>query len=262
MIESDTKAAWSKLANFYREFREINGKFNERDMARIGEYPYMLSFLEQTQIKDKSVLDVGCGYGFYALISEKMGAKNIEGVDFSPEMIKLALDYKAKNQSKVNFSVARIEELPFAKNSFDVVTSGMAMDIEDLNKAFSELNRVLTKDGVIIFSVPHPTSTHGKFDENGNFILKDYFSNKSYTSTWRTENDEPLTFNRPNKTIEDYTEALYRNNFALIRLFESRPVYKEEDIAAKKLGVRMNNIPTYLIILAKKADSLPTDLKN
>lgn len=254
MIESDTRTAWSKLANFYREFREIDGKFNDRDMARIGEYPYMFLLMEQTQMMGKSVLDVGCGYGFYSFISEKMGAINIEGIDFSPEMIKLALEYKAKKGSEVNFSVARIEELPFAKNSFDVITSGMAIDVENLSQAFSELCRVLKNKGSVIFSIPHPVSTHGRFNESGNFELEEYFSSRSYISMWYTENGNPVTFRRPNKTIEDYIEALYKNNFVLLRLFESRPIYKAEDATAAKLGIRMVNIPTYLIILAKKAE--------
>jgi len=123
MKEGDnTQYSWGKLANLYREFREIGGRFNKDDKARIGEYPYMLSLLEQTQIKNKSVLDVGCGFGFYTLLLERMGVTHIEGVDFSPEMIKLALDYKEKNKSMANFSVALAEALPFPSNSFDVIT--------------------------------------------------------------------------------------------------------------------------------------------
>jgi ubiquinone/menaquinone biosynthesis C-methylase UbiE len=208
--------------------------------------------MEQAQLQNKSVLDVGCGYGFYSLIAERLGASRIEGVDFSPEMIKLALEYKAKNESKVNYSIASMEKLPFPNNSFDVVISGMAMDVEDLNPAFSELDRVLTKNGNVIFSVPHPTNTHGKFDENGNFILNGYFKNGRYLSTWHTGDDKPITFSRPNKTIQDYTEALHSNNFVLIRLFESNPIFKEDDTAAVKLATRMTNIPAYLIIMAKK----------
>jgi len=41
----------------------------------------------------KSVLDVGCGSGRYALGMHKIGVKKITGVDFSPEMIRLAVEY-------------------------------------------------------------------------------------------------------------------------------------------------------------------------
>lgn len=249
----NTQSSWGKLANLYREFREIGGKFNKDDKARIGEYPYMLSLLEQTQIKNKSVLDVGCGFGFYTLLLERMGATHIEGVDFSPEMIQLALDYKVKNKSMANFSVARAEALPFPSNSFDVITSGMAIDVENLDLAFSELSRVLTPNGIIIFSVPHPTKTHGKYDENGKFVFGDYFTSDSYVSTWSYDKDvPPVTFNRPNKKIEDYTEALYKNHFVLRRLFESKPIFNEGDDSAKRLEAKMISVPTYLIISAEK----------
>ena len=129
----------------------------------------------------------------------------------------------------------------------------MAIDVENLDLAFSELSRVLTSNGKIIFSVPHPTKTHGKYDENGKFIFGEYFTSDSYASTWSYDKDTPpITFNRPNKKIEDYTEALYKNHFVLRRLFESKPIFSEEDDNAKKLETKMISVPTYLIISAEK----------
>lgn len=46
-------------------------------------------------VDGKTILDIGCGPGHYAVALSKAGAKNLVGIDFAPEMIKIA---KEKSQ--------------------------------------------------------------------------------------------------------------------------------------------------------------------
>jgi SAM-dependent methyltransferase len=52
-------------------------------------------------VDGKSILDIGCGPGHYAIALSKSGAKNVVGIDFAPEMIKIA---KEKSQMAGNDS--------------------------------------------------------------------------------------------------------------------------------------------------------------
>lgn len=59
-------------------------------------------------IQGKSVLDIGCGPGHYAFELARRGAKKVVGIDFAPEMIKIA-KRKAKEfnlEDKCSFIVA------------------------------------------------------------------------------------------------------------------------------------------------------------
>jgi len=49
-------------------------------------------------IEGRRVLDVGCGSGRYSVILAKKGAKEVVGVDFSSQMLKLANQYAEEHQ--------------------------------------------------------------------------------------------------------------------------------------------------------------------
>jgi len=246
-----TQEGWNRLAKFYTEFRELDGKFNKEDKARYGEYPYMNMLMRQETVTDKTILDVGCGYGFYSFIAERLGARKVIGVDFSEEMIKQAVEFKKRKDSSVNFTLGAVEHLPFASESFDMVISGMALNLNDFNVGCTELQRVLRRNGSIIFSVPHPIGSHGKYNDIGEFTLGGYFIRKEHVEEWHDELGNPVQFVRGNRTIEDYSEGLYNNGFAIVRLFESKPIISPDN-NDQALVNEMMGVPDYLIILARR----------
>jgi 2-polyprenyl-6-hydroxyphenyl methylase/3-demethylubiquinone-9 3-methyltransferase len=95
------------------------------------------------------VLDVGCGAGF---LSNELALHqlNVTGVDLSEESIKVA--QKFDSTKKVKYLAADAYHLPFADQSFDVLT---AMDflehVDQPAKAIQEFSRVLKPGGVFIF---------------------------------------------------------------------------------------------------------------
>jgi len=68
--------------------RFINRRFRRDIYER-----YMLSLEYVKKYNVKTVLDVGCGSGRYALGLSGIGVKQIQGIDFSPKMIELAKEY-------------------------------------------------------------------------------------------------------------------------------------------------------------------------
>ncbi|OGC83075.1 MAG: hypothetical protein A2W07_00125 [candidate division Zixibacteria bacterium RBG_16_43_9] len=78
-IYRDRKSLWQKIVD--RFFRQVvKDRFN-------------LTFQKIGEIKGKTVLDVGCGSGRYALEFARRGADKILGIDFAQAMIDLAKSY-------------------------------------------------------------------------------------------------------------------------------------------------------------------------
>ncbi|MGB3298919.1 MAG: class I SAM-dependent methyltransferase [Phormidesmis sp.] len=82
------------------------------------------------------VADIGCGYGPLRSVVENKGAKWIGIEPFS---------------SRSDIVKASAEALPFEDSYFDVVIMNAVLEhIPDVSKAFSEVSRVLKKDGCLI----------------------------------------------------------------------------------------------------------------
>jgi malonyl-CoA O-methyltransferase len=98
-----------------------------------------------------SILDIGCGTG---TVAGRLGAlfphATITGIDLAPGMIAEA----QRRWPGHTFQVADAESLPFPDQTFECVVSSTAYQwIPDLGKAVKEARRVLTGDGIFLFSM-------------------------------------------------------------------------------------------------------------
>ncbi len=106
------------------------------------------------------VLDAGCGTGNY---SEAMlnYVGRIEAVDMNPGMLEVAAQKLAgeKDEGRISFQSARIDELPFEDEHFDGVMinqvlhhlpDAAAKDFPAHRRVFAEFARVLKPGGVLV----------------------------------------------------------------------------------------------------------------
>lgn len=108
-------------------------------------------------VKDRRVLDVACGTG-YGLPLLQQHARFVVGADIDLYAAKTARAELRGGRGHVVVADAR--ELPFANNSFDVVTSFETLEhIHDRDKFLAELARVLTPAGRCIVSTPNAKIT-------------------------------------------------------------------------------------------------------
>lgn len=95
------------------------------------------------------VLDVACGPGYVAAAAEAAGGVPI-GVDFSSEMVRLALE----RNPHIEFREGDAHALDFPDGSFDVVMMNFGLlHMSDPQKVIGESARVLCKGGRFGFSV-------------------------------------------------------------------------------------------------------------
>ena len=134
---------WDKNAGRYDHFMR-------KDAAA---YEQLYELLRPV-VRQKTVLELPTGTG---LIAKHIvcSAEHIEATDASQKMIEQAK--QGVKSAKLYFSVQDMFHLPYADQSFDVVIVVNALHIvPELEKALSEIRRVLKDDGVLVA----PTFTH------------------------------------------------------------------------------------------------------
>lgn len=104
-------------------------------------------------IKNKIILDAGCGCGYGTSFITKYAAKTI-GIDISQE----AIDYATARFKKDNNEFYKMDcyALKFPDETFDVVVAFELIEhIEHPAKFLQEVRRILKKDGLFIVSTPN-----------------------------------------------------------------------------------------------------------
>ncbi len=98
-------------------------------------------------IKNKKVLDMGCGSGRFTNALAQQGCKLAIGVDLGDHGLNVAKHFAKDNSIKnVKFIKASVLKLPFKDNSFDFVfCKGVLHHTGNLNKGLLEIKRVLKK---------------------------------------------------------------------------------------------------------------------
>jgi malonyl-CoA O-methyltransferase len=135
------------------------------------------------QARNKTILDAGCGTGRISLKLLNKGAK-VFGIDVSPYMIKKAetkVSKYPKYKGKSEFKLASVYKIPYNDCKFDLVVCNLVIcHLKNLNKAVSEMSRVLKKSGTLIISDLHPyVLKHSKgtifVQDKKIFRIKNYF---------------------------------------------------------------------------------------
>ncbi|WP_404420855.1 methyltransferase domain-containing protein [Nibricoccus sp. IMCC34717] len=104
-------------------------------------------------VNSRRVLDIASGSGYGAALLGRAGAESVLGVDIAVDAIHLANQLYAS--PRVRFSVGDCASIPLPDKSVDVVTSFETIEhIENQDKFFSEIDRVLSDSGILILSSP------------------------------------------------------------------------------------------------------------
>ena len=129
---------------------------NRQQILEAGFYQAILetiSDLLATNLSAKTVLDIGCGEGFYSRkLQESHSDKTFYAFDISKDSVQIAA--KSEPNWAVNWFVGDLARLPIKDASMDIL-----LDIFSPAN-YGEFRRVLSKDGILIKVIP--TENHLK----------------------------------------------------------------------------------------------------
>ena len=251
-LSERAKEDWNLLAEHYDAFRKEKGTYNE-----IVEIPAMLELIGD--VDGKTVLDAGCGSGYYSISLAKQGAK-VTGIDISEKMIFLAKNNAKLLSADCKLFVGDIQDLSlFESNTFDLVTSSIVVGyVDDLEKAFSEVHRVLKTNGILTFSENHPILTSREEgwerDEEGkklHFKIDNYYSRSIVVDEWNTANGGNILTRSRHRTVQDYFDALVSTGFVVERVVEPEPIEEGRRLNPRRFESAMR-IPYFILFRALK----------
>ena len=119
------------------------------------------------------ILDAGCGTGLVGIELRKCGYSNIDGIDFSKDMLDLVPKNIYKKIEKVDLN----KPLKFSSNMYDVVTCVGTFTYGHVKAhALDELIRITKNKGFICFTI-----NEGVYEKYGfNSKIKDLTDNKAW----------------------------------------------------------------------------------
>ena len=136
------------------------GNVKRKDIAGVDEFHVGGAVVSAELAKkadltqDSNVLDVGCGIGGPARMLADQFHCRVTGVDITAGYIRTAslLSELVGLQDRTKFIQADATAMPFGDNSFDFVwTQHAQMNIEKKIRLYSEIKRVLKKEGTFIY---------------------------------------------------------------------------------------------------------------
>ncbi|MGN9163668.1 class I SAM-dependent methyltransferase [Tissierellaceae bacterium HCP3S3_D8] len=236
---------------FFTEYMKLR---NEKSYNDLLEQPAINKLLPD--IKGKTILDIGCGYGHNSLIFAQNGAKKVIGIDLSQKMLKVAK--KESCHSCIEYLRMDMSELSTLTQKFDIVYSSLAFHyVENFQKLIKDVYAVLNEGGYLIYSQEHPIVTatmdckgHHNLDENGKFVsytFSDYAKSGQRVGTWFV--DGVINYHR---SMGEIVSTLAHAGFIIKDMIEPTPetwALKEKPDLIKEFVK-----PTFLIIKARKPE--------
>ena len=209
--------------------------------------PIILNFIKNNSLKNKNVLDLGCGNGDYSFIFAKRGAKVI-GLDKSKHQISLAK--KMNSHSKIEYLVGNAKDLNMiGEKSIDLVFMNMLLpnlkNKQDLRILMREVKRILRKKGIFVITSIHPhyfSQSKDRLDKP--FGLKKGFRLKDglrFSGEAITNKGNKIVFNDTYFSPTFISKILSENELIIKNIVESRPIPQR--------GI---DLPKYLLISGQK----------
>jgi len=202
--------------------------------------PSLLSLV--TDESFESCLDMGCGPGEY-IPELKKQTQNITAIDLYEEFIDMV---NSKHPDVKSYVCDVSKGANEAEGSFDLVISSLAIHyIENFDFLFSEVRRILKKDGIFVFLTDHPVmDIHYNKPPN-------YFQKEKVIQSWVVLGDtktEVYFFRRP---LTETFNSLFKNGFVIEGFNEGVPSEKIKE-NSEKLYEKLTIFPQFIFVRARK----------
>lgn len=203
-MPADNAAAWDAAAAAYQAAAQL-----PTDVAHYGpDVGTEADFRLLGDLRGKRVLELGCGGAQSSIAFAKQGAIAI-GVDLSAEMLAFARRLAEREEVRVELRHGDMADLAFVRaDSVDLVFSAYAFGfVDDLNRVFRQVHRVLRTGAPLVFSLPHPAYRliDGDDPDQPLLVRRSYFDR------------EPLEYTRYGATFAEYHHTVAALHTGLVR---------------------------------------------
>lgn len=234
---------------FYDGYQQIRNKSDNAN--EIIEKPALFSLLPE--LKGKTILDLGCGYGENCNKFVECGAEKVIGIDISEKMLEVA---KSRNSNvNIEYKNIPIEDINTLEPGFNLVISSLAVHyVKDFSKLVLTVYDLLSENGMFIFSQENPLNTcftngdRWTRDTNGKKIyanISNYGLDGKRESKWIVDN--VIKYHRTFSTIiNSLTEA----GFEIEKCIE--PVATDEILEKHPEYIDLFHKPDFLLVKAIK----------
>ncbi len=243
--EKEIKEKYNIAAEYYHDLRTKTyptGWFYNEMLEMPATFELM------NNIKGKRILDFGCGTGIYSKKMTEMGAK-VKGFDISQEMLKIA----KRENPKLELRLGSGYKIPF-NEKFDIVVAPLVLEhLEDWDRVFKQIKRVLKKEGHFIFSTDNPVvevTTKTRKKEIMVRKFENYFAERKNYSHWgniiNKKEIKDLMMPSYHKTYESIIKIILDNNFEIVGYKDCFPLRKAKKYFPEKYSFA-SQIPTFCV---------------
>jgi ubiquinone/menaquinone biosynthesis C-methylase UbiE len=205
-----------------------NYTFDQYLKDRIGRYRKRIKINNLKKlIKNKRVVDFGCGHGNFLIAAVMEGCSFGYGIDYGKESIEYSnkITKRLKLNNKLKFMVASIYDTKIKSNSFDIaIQNGVFHHLDSPTKAYKELHRVLKKGGYAWFYTDGGGGIRDIIADMSQKILKNIninfkinkikSLNLSYSKTYHMSDNTNAKYQHYDlKTYTKYLEKIGFTNF-------------------------------------------------
>ncbi len=218
-------------------------------LAGAAEWPALQAMLPD--VHGLTVVDLGCGFGWFCRWARAQGAAHVLGLDVSENMVARA--QSAPADPAITYERADLEAVTLPDSLFDLAYSSLALHyIQDLAGLFATVHRALVPSGQLIFSIEHPiymapTNPAWAIDARGHktWPLDRYSMEGPRTTNWLAEGVV-----KQHRTMATTLNLLIRCGFTISYIEEWSPT--DEQIAAKPELAEERERPMFLLVAARR----------
>jgi SAM-dependent methyltransferase len=220
-----------------------------RGLDGAPEWPAIRTLLPE--LRGKRVVDLGCGFGWFARWAMSQGAASVLGVDLSENMLSRARVETA--DPGVLYLRADLESLQLPEEAFDLAYSSLAFHyVEDFGRLVGGVFRALVSGGHFVFSIEHPIymasmkSGWMATDDGGRTWAVDHYAIEGPRVTdWLAKG-----VRKQHRTLGTTLNALIDAGFAIRRVVEWSPT--PEQVAAQPSLADELERPMMMLVAARK----------
>ena len=197
-------------------------------------------------VMGKEVLDIACGAGYGSKLLKEAGAKHVDGVDLSPEVIQHAQTYFPADGVRFFVSDAT-SYIPNKK--YDVIVSFETIEhVQDYHKLLSNFYHLLRGGGLLIVSTPNRMITSPSLQSLSD--KPDYpFHMREFIMPELAEALRGCGFAVQGDYMFGQRQQIYFKNKYMRRLYK---IIFNPDVNTSPAVAKLIKIPRYLIIKARK----------